>query len=131
MLVLKLRVGNLLEEFLVAGESKWWTVYGIAPARDAFHQANWNEFVRQRIGGLTLANLKRPRIRFLGMVPENSLRLPMRQAESIFSLYDVSAYRTSCEVHRLQRNSSSLPSSTFQDGRAFRIAFMEEQLPGV
>jgi predicted nucleic acid-binding Zn ribbon protein len=66
------RNGNLLEKFLVANGSKGWTVHGIAPARDAFHKANWNEFVRQRMSGLLPANLKRPRIRFLGVVPETA-----------------------------------------------------------
>jgi hypothetical protein len=31
------RNGNLLEEFLVRSDSNGWTVYGIIPARDAFH----------------------------------------------------------------------------------------------
>ncbi len=66
------RNGNLIDEFLVANDPKQWTAYGIAPARDAFHKANWNEFVRQRLGGLTAANLKRPRVRFLGAVPETA-----------------------------------------------------------
>jgi predicted nucleic acid-binding Zn ribbon protein len=66
------RNGNLLEEVLLVGDSKGWTVYGAAPARDAFHKANWNGFVRQRIASLTLVNLKRLRIRFLGMVPDSS-----------------------------------------------------------
>jgi predicted nucleic acid-binding Zn ribbon protein len=66
------RNGNLLEEFLLINESKGWTVYGTAPARDAFHKANRNEFVEQGIANLTQVNLKRPRIRFLGMVPESS-----------------------------------------------------------
>jgi predicted nucleic acid-binding Zn ribbon protein len=66
------RNGNLLEEFLVEGKSRGWTVYGMAPGRDAFLRANWNEFVRRRIGSLKLANLKRPRIRFLGVVPETA-----------------------------------------------------------
>jgi predicted nucleic acid-binding Zn ribbon protein len=65
------RNGNLLEEFLVAG-AKEWTVYGVAPARDAFHQANWNEFIRRQIERLSPANLKRPRIRFLGIIPETA-----------------------------------------------------------
>ena len=66
------RNGNLLEEFLLVAESKGWTVYGVAPARDAFHKANWNEFVQQRIAGLVQVKLKGPSIRFLGKVAELS-----------------------------------------------------------
>jgi len=51
------RNGNMLEEFLVRSASNRWTVYGITPARDAFHRANWNEFVRQRIGALGVARM--------------------------------------------------------------------------
>jgi len=39
---------------------------------DAFHEANWNECVQQRIAGLAQVKLKQPTIRFLGMVPELS-----------------------------------------------------------
>lgn len=66
------RNGNLLKEFFLVDESKGWTIYGAAPARDAFHKANWNEYVQQRIIGLRAVNLRRPRIRFLGTVPETS-----------------------------------------------------------
>ena len=66
------RNGNLLEEFLLEGKAEDWTIYGIMPARDAFQRANWGGLVRQRIAELLLANLKRPRIRFLGVVPETA-----------------------------------------------------------
>ena len=66
------RNGSLLGQFLTGGAAGKWTAYGIAPARDAFHRANWNEFVRQRIDALFAVNLKRPRIRFLGAVPETA-----------------------------------------------------------
>jgi len=66
------RNGNLLEEFLLVGESTGWTVYGVAPARDAFRMENRNEFVQQRIAALPRVKLKRPHIRFLGTVPETS-----------------------------------------------------------
>jgi len=65
------RNGSLLDEFIVARESNGWTVYGVAPARDAFRKPNWNEFVRRRIDGLGRVNLKRPTIRFLGAIPES------------------------------------------------------------
>jgi hypothetical protein len=42
------RNGNLLKEFILVSESNGWTVYGVAPARDAFPKGNWNEFVQQR-----------------------------------------------------------------------------------
>lgn len=64
--------GNLLAEFLTGGASGGWTVYGTAPARDAFHKANWSESVRQRFDELPAASLKRPHIRFLGVVPETA-----------------------------------------------------------
>jgi predicted nucleic acid-binding Zn ribbon protein len=66
------RNGNLLEEFLVKCDSKAWTVYGIIPARDAFHRSNANQLVRQRIDALHSANLRRPRVRVLGVVPETA-----------------------------------------------------------
>src|SRR5262245_25119598 len=40
--------------------------------RREMRQANWNELVRQRIGALRRADLKGPRIRFLGVVPETA-----------------------------------------------------------
>lgn len=64
------RNGNLLDEFMLAGGSKGWTVYGVAPARDAFHRANWNGFVQQKASGLRQVSLTLPRIRFLGLIPE-------------------------------------------------------------
>ena len=66
------RNGNLLEEFLLEGDSEDWTVFGVAPARDAFFRANRGGLVRQRITELLAANLKRPRIRILGAVPETA-----------------------------------------------------------
>jgi predicted nucleic acid-binding Zn ribbon protein len=66
------RNGNLLEDFLVECGSGEWMAYGIAPARDAFRKSNWNKFVQQRIDGLSVANLRRPQIRFLGVVPETA-----------------------------------------------------------
>ena len=66
------RNGNLLEDFLVECGSGGWLAYGIAPARDAFRKSNWNKFVQQRIDGLSVANLRRPQIRFLGVVPETA-----------------------------------------------------------
>lgn len=66
------RNGNLLEEFVAKSDSNGWTVYGITPARDAFQRANWNEFVRQRIGALRAVKLGRPRVRTLGVVPETA-----------------------------------------------------------
>lgn len=70
-----LSVGNascLRLEFQLHSESEDWTVYGIAPARDAFHRESWNGSVRKRIGELLPAKLNRPRIRFLGVVPETA-----------------------------------------------------------
>ena len=64
--------GNLLEDFLVGGKLNQWLVYGIAPARDAFDKANWNEFVRQKIASLATASVKLRPIRFLGAVPETA-----------------------------------------------------------
>jgi predicted nucleic acid-binding Zn ribbon protein len=64
------RNGNLVEAFPVAAGSGAWTVHGIAPARDAFQKANWNEYVQRAISGLAQVDLKLPRIRFLGPVPE-------------------------------------------------------------
>ena len=66
------RNGSLLEEFLLEDEFEEWTVYGIAPARDAFHERSWNDLVRQRMGELLPAKLKHPCIRFLGVVPETA-----------------------------------------------------------
>jgi predicted nucleic acid-binding Zn ribbon protein len=66
------RNGNLVNENVLAAEAKAWTVHGIAPARDAFRKANWNDFVRQRIDGLARVNLKGPRIRYLGAIPETA-----------------------------------------------------------
>jgi len=66
------RNGNLLEEFLVRGHPKQWLVYGVAPAPDAFHQAHWNNLVRQRMRALRSVNLKRPSVRVLGVVPETA-----------------------------------------------------------
>jgi len=66
------RNGSLLDDFLVAGGPSHWTVYGIAPARDAFRKANWNEFVQRRMDGLADVYLKWPLIRFLGTIPETS-----------------------------------------------------------
>jgi hypothetical protein len=66
------RNGNLLKEFLVRSDSNGWTVYGIIPARDAFHRAHWNNFVLQRMSALRSVKLKRPRIRVLGAVPETA-----------------------------------------------------------
>jgi predicted nucleic acid-binding Zn ribbon protein len=65
--------GNLLGEPSLAKISGGWTVFGLAPARDAFQKANWNEFVKRWITGLQQVNLKRPQIRFLGLVPEAAL----------------------------------------------------------
>jgi predicted nucleic acid-binding Zn ribbon protein len=67
-----IRGGNLVGEFVLAPEASGWTVYGTAPARDAFREASWSVFVEQRIGGLAQAGLKRPRIRFLGKIPETA-----------------------------------------------------------
>lgn len=78
------RNGNLLKEFVLVSESKGWTVYGVAPARDAFHKRNWNEFVRQRIDALRPANLKRPRIRFSGAVPETAPACRCRKPAGFF-----------------------------------------------
>jgi predicted nucleic acid-binding Zn ribbon protein len=72
LLAALVRNGNLLEEFLVECRSAEWLAHGIAPARDAFRKSSWNKFVQQRIDGLRLANLRRPRVRFLGVVPETA-----------------------------------------------------------
>lgn len=61
---------NLREEFLVHKGVGEWFAYGIAPARDAFRASNWNQIVRQRMHALAGAGLKRPQIRFLGVVPD-------------------------------------------------------------
>ena len=66
------RNGSLMNGCVLAADTSGWTLHGVAPARDALHTANWNEFVRQRINGLAEVNLKRPRIRFLGAVPETA-----------------------------------------------------------
>lgn len=66
------RNGNLVNGYVVSGESKAWTVHAIAPGRDAFHKSNWNESVRQSMGGLARVNLKGPRIRYIGKIPETS-----------------------------------------------------------
>lgn len=66
------RNGSLLEDFLVRRELASWSVYGIAPARDAFLRANWNKFVRQRVGALRSSALEGLSIQFLGTVPETA-----------------------------------------------------------
>jgi predicted nucleic acid-binding Zn ribbon protein len=78
------RNGSMMEEFLVADGSKGWTVYGVAPARDAFHKTNWNEFVGQRVVGLQQANLNSPRIRFLGVVPETAADCRCAKPRGVF-----------------------------------------------
>jgi predicted nucleic acid-binding Zn ribbon protein len=67
-----IRNGNLVDGYVAAGKSKAWTVHGIAPGRDAFHKANWNKFVQQRIAGLAHVNLKSPRVRFMGKILETA-----------------------------------------------------------
>ncbi len=67
-----LRNGSLLDEFWVQRESDLWVVYGTAPARDAFHKSNWGRFVRRYIDSLAAMNLGRPRVKFLGVVPETA-----------------------------------------------------------
>ena len=83
------RNGSLLEESLLAGDSEGWTVYGVAPARDAFHRANWNKSVQERTRSLRQVNLKLPRIRFLGVVPETgrSCRCARERGFFLFTTY--------------------------------------------
>ena len=65
------RNGNLMGQFEVEGDEEF-VVYGLTPARNAFHRANWNDRVRQQIGALKSVNLKRPRVRILGLIPETA-----------------------------------------------------------
>ena len=106
------RNGNLLIEFLLETESQGWTVYGLAPAKDAFHKANWNEFVHQRIGSLRAVNLKKTTHTILGISPGISLRLPMCQTQWFFSLYHLPALGASIAMYSLQWNGAPLSSST-------------------
>jgi predicted nucleic acid-binding Zn ribbon protein len=78
------RNGNLLEEFLVRGGPKRWLVYGMVPAPDAFHRAHWNNFVRQRMSALRSVNLKRPRVRVLGAVPETAAACRCTRPQGLF-----------------------------------------------
>jgi predicted nucleic acid-binding Zn ribbon protein len=66
------RNGSLMEQFEAEGAGEKFSVYGMTPARNAFHRANWNDRVRIQIAALKAANLKRPQIRILGIIPETA-----------------------------------------------------------
>jgi predicted nucleic acid-binding Zn ribbon protein len=66
-----LRNENLLE-FSIASGAYGWTVYGLAPAKDAFYRSNRNKYVQQGFAGLRQVGLKHPRVRFLGIAPETA-----------------------------------------------------------
>jgi predicted nucleic acid-binding Zn ribbon protein len=67
-----IRNGNLVEWPMLASEADGLTVYGTAPARDAFRKATRNVYVQRSISGLAQAKLKGPRVRFLGKIPETA-----------------------------------------------------------
>ena len=125
------RSGSLLDESLVALKFGAWMVHGTTPARDAFQKAQWNEFVHQRIANLASANLKRPRIRFLGLVPETASDCQCMKRSGLFPLHYCFADGASCKMHGLQWHHSHLPASTRHDGGAFRTDFVGKQLPGM
>ena len=83
------RNGNLVGESILAPEANGWSVYGMAPARDAFKRATRNVFVEQRIRGLVQAKLKQPHIRLLGKIPETAhdCRCPRPKSYILFTTF--------------------------------------------
>jgi predicted nucleic acid-binding Zn ribbon protein len=78
------RNGNILRHWTIAEADSSWMVYGVAPARDAFRNANQSEFVRRRLRELKAAHVPGPTARFLGAIPETASDCECAKPEALF-----------------------------------------------
>jgi predicted nucleic acid-binding Zn ribbon protein len=58
--------GHLIGASYLTRKGKAWTLYGLAPAKDAFQKSKLGAQVQEKLAGLTHANVKLSSIRFLG-----------------------------------------------------------------
>lgn len=65
--------GNLLKDYILSSEARGWTAYSLTPARDALSRNNWSESVQSTTSQLSKAEVGKPRVHFLGKVPETLL----------------------------------------------------------
>ena len=67
------RNGNVLSGWIMTVKEGGWTVYGVAPDRDAFKVPSQSSLVRQRLNELKRSSVNRPRTRLLNLVPETAV----------------------------------------------------------
>lgn len=66
------RNGNILSDWIMTVNDGGWTVYGVAPDKDAFRKSAQSDLVRKRLTELKSANIYWPRTRFLNNVAETA-----------------------------------------------------------